>query len=131
MDLAKRWRQKPAYYRLAGQRHRTSGEVRFPPQPPRVGETADEWEAYPLQGTGEIYSFAGVRAAATEYESQTPYLVALVRLDEGLLVSAQLTDCDEAELQIGQRVEMVTRRMSDTGPDGLLVYAYKFRPVLR
>lgn len=130
MDLAKRWRQKPAYYRLEGQRHRHTGAIRFPPQPPRVGESGEEWEAYPLQGTGEIYSFAGVRAAATEYEAQTPYLVALVRLDEGLLVSAQLTDCDETELQIGQRVEMVTRRMSDTGVDGLLVYAYKFRPVL-
>jgi uncharacterized OB-fold protein len=34
------------------------------------------------------------------------------------------------EVSIGMQVEMVTRLMGDTGPDGLLLYAYKFRPVL-
>lgn len=130
MDLAKRWRQKPAYYRLEGQRHRLTGEIRFPPQPPRPGEDAADWEACPLKGTGEIYSFTGIRNTMPEYEQQAPYLVGVVRLDEGILVSAQLTDCGEADLMIGQRVEMVTRRMGDTGADGLLVYGYKFRPVI-
>ncbi|WP_416181128.1 Zn-ribbon domain-containing OB-fold protein, partial [Chloroflexus sp.] len=57
--------------------------------------------------------------------------VALVRLEEGPLVTAQLTDCDEADLAIGMPVEMVTRRLMDTGEDGVLVYGYKFRPCVR
>lgn len=130
MDLAKRWRQKPAYYRMEGQRHRTTGELRFPPRPAALGDDAAAWEPYHLSGTGEIYSFAVVRNAPVGLEDFAPYPVALVRLDEGMLVTAQLTDCSEDDLYIGQRVEMVTRRLRETGDDGLLVYGYKFRPVL-
>lgn len=59
MDLAKRWRQKPAYYRLEGQRHRHTGAIRFPPQPPRVGESGEEWEAYPLQARAKSIALLG------------------------------------------------------------------------
>lgn len=130
MHLAKHWRQKPAYYRMEGQRHRTTGDVRFPPCPAALGENPEDWEPYVLSGKGTLYSFSGVRQAPTGFEAAAPYVVALVRLAEGLLVAAQLTDCAETELSIGQPVEMVTRRLKDTGEDGLLVYAYKFRPVL-
>ena len=57
-------------------------------------------------------------------------MVALIRLDEGPLVTAQLTDVDEAEAKIGMKVEMVTRVLREDGNDGrgMLVYGYKFRP---
>ena len=130
MDLAKHWRQKPSYYRLEGQRNRTTGEVRFPAQLPCPGENGDDWEPYLLSGKGEIYSFTVLRDAAEGFEWAAPYPVALVRLHEGPLITAQLTDCHEDELAIGQPVEMVTRRLKDTGKDGVLVYGYKFRPLL-
>jgi len=61
-----------------------------------------------------------------------PYLVALVELAEGVRVTAQLTDVDPDEVEIGMPVEMVTRRLQERGPreQGYLVYGYKFRPVL-
>lgn len=130
MDIAKHWRQRGARYRLEGQRHRVTGDVRFPAQPPVIGEADDTWETVRLSGRGEIYSFSVLRQVPDGYEDQAPYPVALVRLAEGPLVTAQLTDCAEADLAIGQAVEMVTRRLKDTGPDGVLVYGYKFRPVL-
>ena len=58
-------------------------------------------------------------------------VVAVVRLDEGPLVTAQLTDCDPGDLRIGLPVEVVIRRVGDAEPDGLLAYGYKFRPRLR
>lgn len=134
MHLAKHWRQKPAYYRLEGQRNRETGEVRFPARSAALTESPHEaqaWEPYVLSGRGEIYSFSGVRQAPIGFEYVAPYVVALVHLEEGPLVTAQLTDCAEADLAIGQPVEMVTRRLKDTGKDGLLVYGYKFRPLLR
>jgi len=131
MDYAKHWRQKAARYRLEGQRHRTSGEVRFPPQPPTLAEDANEWEPFNLSGQGELYSFSVIRQAPLGYDQSAPYPVALVQLAEGPLITAQLTDCTEADLSIGQPVEMVTRRLKDTGgKDGLLIYGYKFRPLL-
>jgi uncharacterized OB-fold protein len=130
MDIAKHWRQRATRYRLEGQRHRATGEVRFPPQPAALGESADIWEPYVLSGRGEIYSFSVIRQAPTGFEQVAPYPVALIRLDEEPVITAQLTDCVEADLAIGQKVEMVTRRLKDTGEDGVLVYGYKFRPVL-
>jgi len=131
MDLAKHWRQKGARYRLEGQRHRTTGEVRFPARPAALGDDPATWEPCTLSGKGEIYSFSVLRQAPEGFDQATPYPVALVKLAEGPLVTAQLTDCAEADLAIGRPVEMVTRRLKDTGEDGLLVYGYKFRPVLQ
>lgn len=130
LEIARHWRQRGARYRLEGQRNRDSGEVRFPPQPPALGEAADLWETVALSGRGELYSFSVIRQAPDGYEDLAPYPVGLVRLAEGPLVAAQLTDCAEDDLAIGQAVEMVTRRLVDTGEDGVLVYGYKFRPVL-
>jgi uncharacterized protein len=71
-----------------------------------------------------------VRQPPAGYEEETPYLVALVKLDEGPMITAQLTDCDAEQVAIDMRVEVVTRRLRDLGPDGLIVYGYKFRPTL-
>ncbi len=129
MDLAKHWRQQAARYRLAGQRHRATGEIRFPPEPV-VGAEVQAWESHELSGAGTIYSFSVVRQPPAGYEDQTPYVLALVKLAEGPLITAQLTDCDAEQIAIDQPVEMVTRRLRDLGPDGLLIYGYKFRPVV-
>ncbi|HMP42133.1 MAG TPA: Zn-ribbon domain-containing OB-fold protein, partial [Roseiflexaceae bacterium] len=120
MDLAKHWRQRSARYRLEGQRNRATGAIRFPPQPLDTAE-AEEWEPLVLSGRGELYSFSVVRQPPAGFDQQTPYLVGLVRLAEGPLITAQLTDCTADDLAIGTDVEMVTRKLLDLGPDGLIV----------
>jgi uncharacterized OB-fold protein len=129
MDLAKHWRQRAARYRLEGQRHRESGEIRFPPEP-AAGDVNDVWEPIVLRGAGTVYSFSVVRQPPAGYDDQAPYVMALVRLAEGPLITAQLTDCDAEHVAIDMQVEMVTRRLRDLGPDGLIIYGYKFRPRL-
>ncbi|MEI8166035.1 MAG: Zn-ribbon domain-containing OB-fold protein [Chloroflexales bacterium] len=131
MEIARHWRQRGARYRLEGQRSRSTGAVRFPAQPPALGEELNEWELVTLSGRGEIYSFSVIRQAPDGYDAFTPYPVALVRLAEGPLVSAQLTDCAEGDLAIGQSVEMATRLLVDGGADDVLVYGYKFRPTIQ
>src|SRR5690349_12011497 len=129
MDLAKHWRQRAARYRLEGQRNSATGEVRFPPEV--LGSTdPHKWELHELSGAGTVYSFSVVRQPAAGYEEQAPYVLALVKLAEGPLITAQLTDCDAEDITIDMPVEMVTRRLRDLGPDGLLIYGYKFRPLL-
>jgi uncharacterized OB-fold protein len=75
-----------------------------------------------------VYSYSTVYQAPAGYEEFVPYTVALVELDEGPLVTAQLTDVDQDEVEIGMPVEMVTRKLREEGEDGLIVYGYKFRP---
>jgi uncharacterized OB-fold protein len=58
--------------------------------------------------------------------------VALVKLEEGPMVTAQLTDLGSQPVEIGMPVEMVTRRLRQDGDErGMLIYGYKFRPVLQ
>lgn len=127
MDLAKHWRQRATRYRLEGQRHRETGAVRFPPAPT---EQEEIWEAHTLSGRGSVYSFSVVRQAPAGFGDVVPYVVALVALEEGPVITAQLTDCDISDVQIGMPVESVTRKLRDLGDEGLIVYGYKFRPVL-
>jgi hypothetical protein len=89
-------------------------------------------EQFTFAGTGEIYSYTTVQEVPEGYEEQAPYVLALVKLDEGPLVTAQITDLEVNELlTIGDRVEMVTRKLTTEGPTGMIIYGYKFRKVLR
>ncbi len=55
----------------------------------------------------------------------------MVKLDEGPMVTAQLTDLGEEPVSIGMPVEMVTRKIRNDGDErGMIVYGYKFRPVM-
>jgi uncharacterized OB-fold protein len=83
-----------------------------------------------LSGLGEIYSFSTMYNAPKGFEDQKPYTVALVKMDEGPTVTAQLTDVDHDQVSIGMRVEMVTRKIREEGSEGQIIYGYKFRPLL-
>jgi len=106
------------------------GAKLFPPRDvcPECAEEAKT--LYQFSGKGEVYSFTTVYDAPEGYEEQAPYTVALIKLEEGPLVTAQLTDVDNGKVSIGTPVEMVTRKLRQDGERGMLVYGYKFRPLL-
>ena len=85
----------------------------------------------PLSGTGTIYSFSIMYSVPQGFEEQKPYVIAIVQLDEGPMVTAQLTDINHDDVAIGQRVEMVTRKLREEGTEGQIIYGYKFRPALQ
>lgn len=87
-------------------------------------------EVFSFSGRGEVYSFTVVYEAPSGFEQLVPYAIALVRLKEGPMVTAQLTDVDLDTIYIGMPVEMVTRLLSEDGDRGLRHYGYKFRPPL-
>lgn len=86
-------------------------------------------EQYTFAGTGEIYSFTTLQETPEGFDEQAPYMLALVKLDEGPMITAQITDVD-GPVAIGDKVEMVTRKLTTEGSRGMIVYGYKFRKVL-
>ena len=78
---------------------------------------------------GTVYSYSLVQEAPSGFEEQAPYYLALVELDDGGLITAQLTDID-GDVNIGDAVEMVTRKLTTEGARGMIVYGYKFRPLI-
>ena len=86
-------------------------------------------EPYKFCGRGVIYSFTRVFNAPTRFKEQAPYDVAIIELDEGPMMTAQLTDFGNEKPEIGMPVEMVTRKWFSDGDRGVLVYGAKFRPL--
>ena len=64
---------------------------------------------------GEVYSYTHMTGASAGFEN-----------------TAQWIDLGDRQVEIGMPVEMVTRKIRSDGDErGMLVYGYKFRPVLR
>jgi hypothetical protein len=87
-------------------------------------------ERFKFSGQGEVFSYTIILDAPESFQEQAPYVLALIRLDEGPLITAQMTDLDDKPIAIGDRVEMVTRKLTTEGQRGMIVYGYKFRRVL-
>lgn len=132
MEISRHWRLRKQRYGLVGEVCPHCEAKIFPPRDvcPECGQEAKT--LYNFSGRGEVYSFTTVYDAPAGFEEYAPYTVALVKLEEGPMVTAQLTDLEENKVEIGTPVEMVTRRLRSDGDErGLLVYGYKFRPVLQ
>ncbi len=86
-------------------------------------------EQFTFAGRGEVYSFTTLQESPEGFDEQAPYVLALVKLEEGPIITAQLTDVD-GPIAIGDKVEMVTRKLTTEGERGMIIYGYKFRQVL-
>jgi len=130
MEIPRHWRLNQQRYGLIGEVCPNCDAKIFPPRDicPHCGSEAKM--AYAFSGRGEVFSFTTIYEAPTGFEDSAPYIVALVRLEEGSMVTAQLTDLGETQPEIGMPVEMVTRLLRSDGDErGMLIYGYKFRPL--
>ena len=130
MEVSRHWRLKHQRYALEGEICPHCEKKIFPPRDlcPHCGE--DARTTYHFSGRGQVYSFTKVMQPPTGFEEQAPYTVAMVHLEEGPMVTAQLTDVSDDQIEIGMPVEMVTRKLSSEGDRGVLLYGYKFRPMM-
>ena len=131
MSIPSNWRLQSQRYRLVGETCEKCGTKLFPPR-----DVCPECEApaktpFAFSGRGEVYSYSNVYYPPRGFEEFAPYPVALVRLEEGPLITAQLTDVDADQVSIGMAVEMVTRKVREDGERGTIVYGYKFRPLMQ
>lgn len=131
MEISRHWRLRKQRYSLVGEVCPHCEARIFPPRDvcPECGKEAKN--LYQFSGRGEVYSYTTIYDPPAGFEEQAPYTVALVKLEEGPLVTAQLTDMGEQPVEIGTPVEMVTRKLRNDGDErGMIVYGYKFRPLL-
>jgi len=130
MEISRHWRLQQQRYGLVGEVCPHCEEKIFPPRDvcPKCAQQAKT--PYVFSGKGEVFSYTTVYDPPEGYEANAPYTVALIKLEEGPLITAQLTDVDNGKVEIGTPVEMVTRKLREDGERGMLVYGYKFRPVL-
>ena len=128
MQLPRYHRLRRAYYRLEGSRCPACETSYFPPRGICPSCRAGGLQPRAFSGRGTIYSFSRMNQPPRGFSEVGPYTVGMVRLEEGPLVVAQLTDVDGVEVSIGMPVEMVTRKIRENADNGYIVYGYKFRP---
>ncbi len=129
MEVSRHWRLRTQRYSLVGEICPNCGVKLFPPRDVCLECEAPAKELFTFTGLGEVYSYTTIYDAPAGFERYVPYTVALVKLAEGPLVTAQLTDVAAEDVQMGMPVEMVTRKLTEDGPEGMIVYGYKFRPI--
>ena len=79
--------------------------------------------------TGVIVAWTIIRVPPGEFTNQAPYLVAIVALDSGERITAQLVDWEQKHVQAGQRVVTVVRRTVISTCDSVIPYGIKVKPL--
>ena len=80
-----------------------------------------------LGGSGVVVEWTRVHKAAPGYGLQVPYIVALIRADEGPIVTGQIVDSPAESVAVGARVRSVFRRLGADGDDGVIYYGTKWK----
>ena len=130
MDIPRNWRLREQRYRLEGNRCTRCEALYFPPREVCRACRCRALEPFRFRGRGTLLSYTVVYQAPEGFGAQVPYAVGLVELEEGPRLTAMLTDSDPDALAIGLPLEMVVRKLREDGPEGVIHYGYKFRPVI-
>ena len=77
-----------------------------------------------------MLTFTVIRVAPSQFVDQAPYPVAIVELEGGVKICAQVADCEIDDLKTGMPVKIEFRKISEDGEAGIINYGYKAVPVL-
>ncbi len=130
-SVAKEWREIPGRYNLIGSECKNCGKIYFPKRSlcpvcrrQSLGKMADR----SICRKGEIYTFTVIYDAPDCNNRLKPYAAAMIRTDDGVMVTGQIADADLNEIKIGMRVRAVLRKLDSDGASGVIHYGFKFVP---
>lgn len=137
MAVPKIWRKIPEYYNLIGRHCPDCKELYFPVREVCKKCGCLKMEEHKFEGKGNIVTFTITRTPMSDPEGENtevpardvPYAVAIIKLEEGPMLTAEIVDCDFDDIEIGKNVEVVFRKIIEFGTKGVIQYGYKFRLV--
>ncbi len=128
--LALTWRRIPERYTLKGDKCTNCNTNYFPPRKicPKCRRHG-KLEVVHFSGKGKVHTYSEITAPPVGFELLIPYVLALIQLEEGPYLTAQIVDCKVKDVKIGAPVSMVFRKIQEDGEEGLIHYGYKFKLV--
>jgi len=129
MTVPRFWREIHSRYNIIGSRCGVCGTIDFPPRtvcPHCRRKSIGKMEEIPFSGTGTIVSYSIVHEALESFELQVPYPIAMIKLDEGPMLTAQIVNCEPGEVKMGAKVKSVFRKIQEESRSGVIYYGYKF-----
>ena len=130
--VARFWREIPQRYSLIGNKCKSCNKTFFPPKeacPYCRRKSIGKMEKLQFSGKGEIITYSIVHSAPEYFQKQVPYVIAIIELEEGPKITAQIVDCNIENIKIGMKVENTFRKIQDDGYTGAIYYGYKFKPL--
>ncbi len=124
------WRRSRERYRLLGNRCESCNQAYYPARKicskcRRSSKLVPE--EMPLRG--RILSFTRVFSAPEGFENEAPYFLALIELENKVVILSQVVDSPEDKISINASVKMVFRRVFEDGSKGAIAYGFKFKVV--
>ncbi|MGE5594734.1 MAG: Zn-ribbon domain-containing OB-fold protein [Hyphomicrobiales bacterium] len=110
-------------HRLCIQRSRKTGQYVFYPRAVSPFGADDVLEWVEVSGRGTVYTYTVARRpTGPQWANDGPYVIAIVELEEGPHLTANIIDCDPDQVRVGMPV---TAAFQDVTPEVTLV---QFRP---
>jgi len=126
---ARSWREAPQRYRLEATTCSECSRVLYPPRQVCPACGGREFSDVVLPRNGTVLTYTVVRVPPAGFTEQTPLPIALVELENGIRIMAQIADVeDPASLEIGMPVRLEFRRISWDGEAGVIFYGHKAVP---
>ena len=118
-------REIPQRYRLEASKCKSCGKVNFPPRLVCPNCKSREFETIKLNDEGTILTYTIIRVASDVFSKETPFAVAVIEVNDGARLMAQIADTELEDVAIGKKVKIVFRKIQDEGAWGLHCYGYK------
>ncbi len=124
------WRNFKRRYSLIGSKCPDCGKHFYPERHicPICKKTV-KMEDVKFSGKGKVFTYTVIRVPPEGFKIYSPYIVAIIELEEGARTTGQVVDCNPEDIRIGMPVETVFRKMKSINKSGLILYGTKFRPV--
>jgi len=123
MSVPLYWRLKKHRYNLTGTKCAACGDLHFPPRAGCQTCSSETLQPHTFSGSGTVISYTIIRTAPTGFEGNTPYCIALIKLDEGPTISAEVVNCEN--VSIGKAVKLTFRKQGER-KNGVIHYSFKF-----
>lgn len=120
------WRIRDRYYRLIGSRCAACGTEFFPPVYTCRKCGSDKIKDKEMPKSGKVMTYTQLHEPLPGFEAQAPLYLAVIRLDNGARVLAQIVDTPDELVRTGAKVSATIRRVRVDGESGQIIYGYKF-----
>ncbi|MFW6304488.1 MAG: Zn-ribbon domain-containing OB-fold protein [Candidatus Saliniplasma sp.] len=132
MTIPRFWREIEQRYRGIGVECENCNRVYFPPReicPHCRRESFGKMKERELSGRGKILTYTEVHDPHPDFKMLTPYIMAIIEMEEDVRITGHLVDVDYDEVEPGMEVKTTMRRLGQESPEGIIYYGYKFVPV--
>ena len=123
------WRKFSSRYRLLGNRCTECKKKFYPAVGLCENCQSDKLTPYEFKPQGKLISWSQISAAPKGYEEFVPYIVGIVELEDGQMITSQIVDTPESDLKYGLVLETVYRKYFQDGDEGIIHYGLKFKVV--